>query len=231
MAKLTKRVRAIREQVDPTRVYALNEALDLLKRLTSAKFTESVEVAVNLGINARKSDQNVRGSTVMPHGTGKSVRVAVFAQGDNADKARAAGADVVGFEDLAEQVQAGEINFDIVVATPDAMPVVGRLGQILGPKGLMPNPKTGTVTPDVETAVSNAKAGQVQYRNDKAGVIHCAIGKVDFDNQALSENLATLIADLKKAKPANAKGVYLKKISLSTTMGPGLAIDTSQVAA
>jgi len=231
MAKLTKRVRAIREQVDPTRVYALNEALDLLKRLTSAKFTESVEVAVNLGINARKSDQNVRGSTVMPHGTGKSVRVAVFAQGDNADKARAAGADVVGFEDLAEQVQAGEINFDIVVATPDAMPVVGRLGQILGPKGLMPNPKTGTVTTDVETAVSNAKAGQVQYRNDKAGIIHCAIGKVDFDNQALVENLNALIADLRKAKPANAKGIYFKKISLSTTMGPGLTVDTAEVIA
>jgi len=231
MAKVSKRVRAFREQVDPTRVYGVEEALELLKKLASAKFTESVEVAVNLGINARKSDQNVRGSTVLPHGTGNSVRVAVFTQGDNADKARAAGADVVGLEDLAEQVQGGEINFDVVVATPDAMPVVGRLGQILGPKGLMPNPKTGTVTPDVETAVSNAKAGQVQYRNDKAGVIHCAIGKVDFDNQALSENLATLIADLKKAKPANAKGVYLKKISLSTTMGPGLAIDTSQVAA
>lgn len=231
MAKVSKRVRAIREQVDPARAYGVDEALDLLKKLASAKFTESVEVAVNLGVNARKSDQNVRGSTVMPHGTGKSVRVAVFAQDDNADKARAAGADIVGFEDLAEQIQGGEINFDIVVATPDAMPVVGRLGQILGPKGLMPNPKTGTVTPDVETAVTNAKAGQVQYRNDKAGVIHCAIGKTDFDNQALSENLAALIGDLKKAKPANAKGVYFKKISLSTTMGPGLAVDTSQVVA
>lgn len=231
MAKLSKRVKAIREQVDPTRVYGVEEALDLLKKLASAKFAESVEVAVNLGINARKSDQNVRGSTVMPHGTGKSVRVAVFTQGANADKAKAAGADIVGLEDLAEQVQAGEMNFDVVVATPDAMPVVGRLGQILGPRGLMPNPKTGTVTPDVETAVNNAKAGQVQYRNDKAGIIHCAIGKVDFDNQALSENLAALIADLKKAKPANAKGVYLKRISLSTTMGPGLAIDVSQVAA
>lgn len=231
MAKVSRRVRAIREQVDPGRVYSLDEALDLLKKLASAKFTESVEVAVNLGVNARKSDQNVRGSTVMPHGTGKSVRVAVFTQGDNADKASAAGADVVGLDDLAEQVQAGELNFDIAIATPDAMPVVGRLGQILGPRGLMPNPKTGTVTPDVETAVQNAKAGQVQYRNDKAGIIHCAIGNTDFDNQALSENLTALIADLKKAKPANAKGVYFRKISLSTTMGPGLTVDPSQVAA
>ena len=231
MAKVSRRVQAIREQVDPTRIYGVDEAFNLLKKLASAKFTESVEVAVNLGINARKSDQNVRGSTVMPNGTGKSVRVAVFTQGDNVDKARAAGADVVGLEDLAEQVQAGEIAFDIVVATPDAMPVVGRLGQILGPKGLMPNPKTGTVTPDVETAVKNAKAGQVQYRNDKAGIIHCSIGKADFDNQALAENLAALVADLKKAKPANAKGVYFRKISLSTTMGPGLAVDLSQVVA
>ncbi len=231
MAKLSKRSRAIREQIEPTRVYPLDEALVLLKKLASAKFTESVEVSVNLGVNARKSDQNVRGSTVMPNGTGKSVRVAVFAQGDNADKARAAGADIVGFDDLAEQIQAGEINFDIVVATPDAMPVVGRLGQILGPKGLMPNPKTGTVTADVETAVKNAKAGQVQYRTDKAGIIHCAIGKTDFDNQALVENLSALMADLKKSKPANAKGIYFKKVSLSTTMGPGLTVDYSPVAA
>src|SRR5699024_671976 len=225
MAKVSKRVRAFREQVDPTRVYGVEEALELLKKLASAKFTESVEVAVNLGINARKSDQNVRGSTVLPHGTGNSVRVAVFTQGDNADKARAAGADVVGLEDLAEQVQAGEIAFDIVVATPDAMPVVGRLGQILGPKGLMPNPKTGTVTPDVETAVKNAKAGQVQYRTDRGGLIHAPIGKIDFEKQALQENLQALVQDLKKAKQANAKGIYLKKISLSTTMGPGLHID------
>ncbi len=231
MAKLSKRSRAIREQIEPTRVYPLDEALELLKKLASAKFTESVEVSVNLGVNARKSDQNVRGSTVMPNGTGKSVRVAVFAQGDNADKARAAGADIVGFEDLAEQIKAGEINFDIVVATPDAMPVVGRLGQILGPKGLMPNPKTGTVTADVETAVRNAKAGQVQYRTDKAGIIHCAIGKTDFDNQALVENLSALMADLKKSKPANAKGIYFKKVSLSTTMGPGVTVDYSPVAA
>jgi large subunit ribosomal protein L1 len=227
MAKISKRKAAIRDQIDPVKVYPVDEALDLLKKLASAKFTESVEVSVNLGVNARKSDQNVRGSTVMPNGTGKSVRVAVFTQGDNAEKAKAAGADVVGLNDLAEQVQAGEINFDMVVATPDAMPVVGRLGQILGPKGLMPNPKTGTVTADVETAVKNAKAGQVQYRTDKAGIIHCAIGKVDFENTALKENLAALISDLRKAKPANAKGVYFKKVSLSTTMGPGLAVDAA----
>tara|TARA_B100001939_G_scaffold154458_1_gene133465 strand:+ start:174 stop:869 length:696 start_codon:yes stop_codon:yes gene_type:complete len=231
MAKISKRKAAIREQIDPVKVYPVDEALELLKKLASAKFTESVEVSVNLGVNARKSDQNVRGSTVMPNGTGKSVRVAVFTQGENAEKAKAAGADVVGLNDLAEQVQAGEINFDMVVATPDAMPVVGRLGQILGPKGLMPNPKTGTVTADVETAVKNAKAGQVQYRTDKAGIIHCAIGKVDFGNDALKENLAALIADLRKAKPANAKGVYFKKISLSTTMGPGLAVDATGTAA
>jgi large subunit ribosomal protein L1 len=227
MAKISKRKAAIREQIDPVKVYPVDEALDLLKKLASAKFTESVEVSVNLGVNARKSDQNVRGSTVMPNGTGKSVRVAVFTQGDNAEKAKAAGADIVGLNDLAEQVQAGEINFDMVVATPDAMPVIGRLGQILGPKGLMPNPKTGTVTADVETAVKNAKAGQVQYRTDKAGIIHCAIGKVDFENTALKENLAALISDLRKAKPANAKGVYFKKVSLSTTMGPGLAVDAA----
>lgn len=231
MAKISKRRAAIRDQVDPVKVYPVDEALGLLKKLASANFTETVEVAVNLGVNARKSDQNVRGSTVMPNGTGKSVRVAVFTQGDNVEKAKAAGADLVGLNDLAEQVQAGEINFDMVVATPDAMPVVGRLGQILGPKGLMPNPKTGTVTTDVETAVRNAKAGQVQYRTDKAGIIHCSIGKVDFDNQALAENLAALMADLKKSKPANAKGVYFKKVSLSTTMGPGLSVDPSVVEA
>lgn len=225
MAKMSKRKAAIRDQVDPVKVYPVDEALELLKKLASAKFQESVEVAVNLGVNARKSDQNVRGSTVMPNGTGKSVRVAVFTQGENAEKATAAGADIVGLNDLAEQVQAGEINFDVVVATPDAMPVVGRLGQILGPKGLMPNPKTGTVTADVETAVRNAKAGQVQYRTDKAGIIHCAIGKTSFENQALVENLNALMADLRKAKPANAKGIYFKKVSLSTTMGPGLTVD------
>jgi len=229
MAKMSKRQKAIRDQIDPVKAYPLDEAIDLLKKLSSQKFKETVEVAVNLGVNARKSDQNVRGSTVMPNGTGKSVRVAVFTQGANVEKAQAAGADIVGMEDLAAQVQAGEINFDIVVATPDAMPVVGRLGQILGPKGLMPNPKTGTVTADVETAVRNAKAGQVQYRTDKAGIIHCAIGKVDFDNQALVENLRALMADLKKGKPANAKGVYFKKVSLSTTMGPGVTVDHSPV--
>lgn len=231
MAKISKRKAAIRDQVDPVKVYPVDEALELLKKLSNAKFTETVEVSVNLGVNARKSDQNVRGSTVMPNGTGKSVRVAVFTQGANADAAKEAGADIVGLNDLAEQVQAGEINFDMVVATPDAMPVVGRLGQILGPKGLMPNPKTGTVTTDVTTAVKNAKAGQVQYRTDKAGIIHAAIGKVDFDNQALVENLTALIQDLKRAKPANAKGQYFRKVSLSTTMGPGLTVDHSGVSA
>ncbi|ROO25500.1 50S ribosomal protein L1 [Salinisphaera japonica] len=231
MAKISKRKAAIRDQIDPVKVYPVDEALELLKKLSNAKFTETVEVSVNLGVNARKSDQNVRGSTVMPNGTGKSVRVAVFTQGANADAAKEAGADIVGLNDLAEQVQAGEINFDMVVATPDAMPVVGRLGQILGPKGLMPNPKTGTVTTDVTTAVKNAKAGQVQYRTDKAGIIHAAIGKVDFDNQALVENLTALIQDLKRAKPANAKGQYFRKVSLSTTMGPGLTVDHSGVSA
>ncbi|AWN14863.1 50S ribosomal protein L1 [Salinisphaera sp. LB1] len=231
MAKVSKRKAAIRDQIDPVKVYPVDEALNLLKKLASTRFNETVEVSVNLGVNARKSDQNVRGSTVMPNGTGKSVRVAVFTQGDNVEKAKAAGADVVGLNDLAEQVQNGQIDFDMVVATPDAMPVVGRLGQILGPKGLMPNPKTGTVTADVETAVKNAKAGQVQYRTDKAGIIHAPIGKADFDNQALVENLSALIHDLKKAKPANAKGIYFKKVSLSTTMGPGLTVDHSSVAA
>ncbi|MES1943076.1 50S ribosomal protein L1 [Salinisphaera sp. PC39] len=231
MAKISKRKAAIREQVDPVKVYALDEAIETLKKLANAKFTESVEVAVNLGVDARKSDQVVRGSTVMPNGTGKSVRVAVFTQGDNADKASEAGADIVGYEDLAERVQGGEIDFDVVIASPDAMPVVGKLGQILGPKGLMPNPKTGTVTADVATAVKNAKSGQVQYRTDKAGIIHCAIGKVDFDTQALTENLGALIADLKKAKPSTAKGIYLKKVTLSTTMGPGLTVDHSGLAA
>ena len=231
MAKISKRKAAIRDQIDPVKVYPVDEALELLKKLSNAKFTETVEVSVNLGVNARKSDQNVRGSTVMPNGTGKSVRVAVFTQGANADAAKEAGADIVGLNDLAEQVQAGEINFDMVVATPDAMPVVGRLGQILGPKGLMPNPKTGTVTTDVATAVKNAKAGQVQYRTDKAGIIHAPIGKIDFDNQALLENLTALIQDLKRAKPANAKGQYFRKVSLSTTMGPGLTVDHSGVAA
>lgn len=229
MAKISKRKAAFREKVDSAKAYALNDALGILKELSSVKFNESVEASVNLGVDARKSDQTVRGSTVMPNGTGRSMRVAVFTQGENATKAKEAGADIVGYEDLAEQVQAGEINFDVVIATPDAMPVVGKLGQILGPKGLMPNPKTGTVTTDVVTAVKNAKAGQVQFRTDKGGIIHCAIGKIDFESQALSENLSALIAELKKSKPSSSKGVYLKKITLSTTMGPGISVDTSTV--
>lgn len=228
MAKLSKRARLIREKVE-ARDYDVNEAITLLKELATAKFTESVDVAVNLGIDARKSDQNVRGATVLPNGTGRDVRVAVFTSGDNAEKAKAAGADIVGMEDLAEKVKKGEMNFDVVVASPDAMRVVGQLGQILGPRGLMPNPKTGTVTPDVATAVKNAKAGQVRYRNDKNGIVHATIGRVDFDNDKLKENLDALLAALKKAKPSSAKGVYLKRISLSTTMGAGVSIDQGTV--
>ncbi|MDN5873415.1 MAG: 50S ribosomal protein L1 [Salinisphaera sp.] len=231
MAKLTKRSKLFQEKVEAGRNYAVGDALGLLREMANAGFTESVDVAVNLGIDPRKSDQAVRGSTVMPHGTGKSVRVAVFTQGDNAQAARAAGADIVGFEDLADQVRAGEINFDLVIATPDAMPVVGKLGQILGPKGLMPNPKTGTVTTDVTTAVKNAKAGQVQYRADKAGIIHCTIGRVNFEPAALTENLLALMADLRKAKPAAAKGVYVQKVTLSTTMGPGIPVEQSGLSA
>jgi large subunit ribosomal protein L1 len=230
MAKLTKRARMIAEKVE-ARDYDVNEAITLLKELATAKFTESVDVAVNLGIDARKSDQNVRGATVLPNGTGRDVRVAVFTSGDNAEKAKEAGADIVGMEDLAEQVKKGEMNFDVVVASPDAMRVVGQLGQILGPRGLMPNPKTGTVTPDVATAVKNAKAGQVRYRNDKNGIVHATIGRVDFDNDKLKENLEALLGALKKAKPSSAKGVYLKRISLSTTMGAGVSIDQATVAA
>lgn len=230
MAKLTKRARMIREKVE-ARDYDVNEAITLLKELATAKFTESVDVSVNLGIDARKSDQNVRGATVLPNGTGRDVRVAVFTSGANADKAKEAGADIVGMEDLAEQVKKGQMNFDVVVASPDAMRVVGQLGQILGPRGLMPNPKTGTVTPDVATAVKNAKAGQVRYRNDKNGIIHATIGRVDFDNDKLKENLESLLAALKKAKPSSAKGVYIKRISLSTTMGAGVAIDQGTVSA
>ncbi|KPV93796.1 50S ribosomal protein L1 [Pseudoalteromonas sp. P1-9] len=225
MAKLTKRMRVIREKVDVTKEYEINEAVALLKELATAKFTESVDVAVNLGIDARKSDQNVRGATVLPHGTGREVRVAVFTQGANADAAKEAGADLVGMDDLAEQVKKGEMNFDVVVASPDAMRVVGQLGQILGPRGLMPNPKTGTVTPNVAEAVKNAKAGQVRYRNDKNGIIHTTIGKVDFDANQLQENLEALIIALKKAKPSQAKGTFLKKVSISTTMGAGVAVD------
>ncbi|MGI2111882.1 50S ribosomal protein L1 [Shewanella frigidimarina] len=225
MAKLTKRARVIREKVDATKLYDINEAVVLLQELATAKFVESVDVAVNLGIDPRKSDQNVRGATVLPHGTGRDVRVAVFTQGANAEAAIAAGAELVGMEDLAEKVKAGEMNFDVVIASPDAMRVVGMLGQILGPRGLMPNPKTGTVTPNVAEAVKNAKAGQVRYRNDKNGIIHTTIGKVTFTTEQLRENLESLVSALKKAKPAVAKGIYVKKISISTTMGAGVAID------
>ena len=227
MAKLSKRQRAIKEKIEPGKQYPLEEAVSLLKECATAKFNESIEVAVNLGIDAKKSDQAVRGATNLPHGTGKDVRVAVFATGENADKATAAGADLVGMEDLAEKVKAGEMDFDVVIASPDAMRVVGQLGQILGPRGLMPNPKTGTVTPDVETAVKNAKAGQVQYRTDKNGIVHGGIGKIDFELNAIKENLEAVLADLRKAKPSASKGIYMKKVTLSTTMGPGVAIDQS----
>ncbi len=229
MAKLTKRQKTMAEKLDITKNYSLSDALDLLKDLASAKFAESVDVSINLGIDPRKSDQVVRGSTVLPNGTGKTVRVAVFAQGENAEKATAAGADIVGFEDLAEDIKKGEMNFDVVIATPDAMRVVGKLGQILGPRGLMPNPKVGTVTPDVETAVKNAKAGQVRYRADKGGIVHCSIGKVDFEVPALVENLNALLADLHKAKPPSAKGTYMKRVTVSSTMGPGVKVDQASL--
>lgn len=231
MAAMSKRRKAAREKVDPAGVYPINEALELVKELASAKFPESIDVSVNLGVDPRKSDQVVRGSTVLPNGTGKTVRVAVFAQGENAEKAKAAGADIVGFEDLAETVKGGDLDFDVVIATPDAMRVVGQLGQILGPRGLMPNPKVGTVTADVETAVTNAKAGQVRYRTDKGGIIHCAIGRADFDIPALKENLEALLADLRKAKPAAAKGSFFRKLTVSSTMGPGVTVDRSTVEA
>ncbi|NWN92764.1 50S ribosomal protein L1 [Marinobacter adhaerens] len=231
MTKLSKRQKLIREKTDSTRAYPIEEAVALLVELgETVKFKESVDVAVNLGVDPRKSDQVVRSSTVLPHGTGKSVRVAVFTQGANADKATAAGADIVGMDDLAEEVKKGNMDFDVVIATPDAMRVVGQLGQILGPRGLMPNPKVGTVTPDVETAVKNAKAGQVRYRTDKNGIIHAPLGNVEFSAENIKENLEALIADLKKAKPSAAKGVYLKKITLSSTMGPGLTIDQNGLA-
>jgi ribosomal protein L1, bacterial/chloroplast len=229
MAKLTKRQKLFREKVDSTRLYPVEEALQLVKELAGAKFVESVDVAVNLGIDPRKSDQVVRGSTVLPNGTGKVVRVAVFAQGDRAEQAKAAGADAVGFEDLAERMKGGDLNFDVVIASPDAMGVVGRLGPILGPRGLMPNPKVGTVTPDVAAAVRNAKAGQVRYRADKGGIVHCSIGKVEFDAAALRQNLEALIADLNKLKPAASKGVYLKRVTVSSTMGPGIAVDLASL--
>ncbi len=229
MAKLSKKAKAIRAKVSSTKQYSVAEAVVLLKEFANKKFDESVDVSVNLGVDPRKSDQNVRGASVLPNGTGKTVRVAVFAQGPNADAAKEAGADVVGMDDLADQVKRGEMNFDVVIASPDAMRVVGQLGQILGPRGLMPNPKVGTVTPDVVTAVKNAKSGQVRYRTDKSGIVHCSIGKVSFDENSLKQNLEFLIADLKKAKPTAAKGVYLKKIALSSTMGPGLWIDQSSI--
>lgn len=229
MAKLNKRQKAIREKVEPGKLYPIEEAVALLKEVSSVKFGETIDIAVNLGVDAKKSDQVVRGATTLPHGTGKDVRVAVFAQGDNAEKAKAAGADIVGMEDLAEQIKGGNLNFDVVIAEPAAMRVVGQLGTILGPRGLMPNPKTGTVTPDVETAVQNAKAGQVRFRIDKNGIIHGAIGKLTFEPKAIKENLEALIADLKKAKPSAAKGVYLKKMTLSSTMGPGLALDQTSL--
>lgn len=225
MAKLSKRMQAIRAKVASGKFYPADEAFNLLKELSSAKFREAVDVAVNLGVDPRKSDQVVRSATVLPHGTGKTVRVAVFAQGANADAARDAGADIVGFEDLAETVKAGQFDFDVVIASPDAMRVVGQLGKILGPRGLMPNPKVGTVTPDVVGAIRNAKAGQVRYRTDKAGIIHCTLGKVDFTPTQLRENLQALLHDLQKVKPSTSKGVYMRRVTVSTTMGPGLAVD------
>jgi len=227
MAKLSKRQKMIREKIDADKVYSVEDAVALLKECATVKFVESVEVAVNLGVDARKSDQAIRGATTLPHGTGSVVRVAVFTQGDAAEKAKEAGADFVGMEDLADQIKGGMMDFDVVVASPDAMRVVGQLGQILGPRGLMPNPKTGTVTPDVVTAVNNAKAGQMRYRTDKNGIIHGGIGKISFDVDASRGNLQAVLADLKKAKPSSAKGVYMKKVTLSTTMGPGVTVDHS----
>jgi len=228
MATIGKRMRAVREKLGSTREpRPADEALALIKELSSAKFVESVDVSVNLGVDPRKSDQVVRGSTVLPNGTGKTVRVAVFAQGAQADAATEAGADVVGFDDLAQQIKGGDLNFDVVIATPDSMRVVGQLGPTLGPRGLMPNPKVGTVTPDVATAVKNAKAGQVRYRTDRAGIIHCTIGKADFAVNALRENLEALLVDLTKAKPSAAKGVYMQRVTVSSTMGPGICLDHS----
>jgi large subunit ribosomal protein L1 len=229
MAQAGKRLKAIREQIEPGKAYAIDEALDILKGSSKVKFTESVEVAIRLGVDPKKSDQNVRGSTVLPNGTGKQVRVAVFTQNENAEKAEAAGADVVGMDDLHDQIKGGDLAFDVVIATPDAMRVVGKLGQLLGPRGLMPNPKVGTVTTDVETAVKNAKAGQVRYRTDKAGIIHSTIGKVDFEPGALKGNLQALLGDLVKLKPASSKGVFLQKVALSTTMGPGIQVDKASL--
>ena len=229
MAKLSKKQKVMAGKIESDKNYAIEEAVSLITEFASTKFSESFDVSINLGIDPRKSDQVVRGSTTLPSGTGKSVKVAVFAQGENAEKAEAAGADVVGFDDLAETIQAGNLDFDVVIATPDAMRVVGKLGTILGPRGLMPNPKVGTVTPDVETAVKNAKAGQVRFRTDKNGIVHGGIGKIGFDGAAVKSNLEALLVDLKKAKPASAKGIYIKKVVLSSTMGPGLQIDQSSL--
>ena len=229
MAKLSKRAKVIAEKVELGKLYPAEEAFSLLSELSTVKFNETVDVAVNLGVDPRKSDQVVRSATVLPKGTGQTVRVAVFAQGANADAAKEAGADIVGFEDLAEDIKAGNMNFDVVIATPDAMRVVGQLGQILGPRGLMPNPKVGTVTPNVAEAVQNAKAGQVRYRTDKTGIIHCPIGKTSFSADDLKTNLEALLADLKKAKPSSAKGIYMKKVTVSSTMGPGLQIDQASL--
>ena len=229
MAKLSKRVRAFREKVDANERYPLDEALALIKEFGTAKFNETVEVAVNLGVDARKSDQGVRGATTLPHGTGAEVRVAVFAQGESAERARELGAELVGMEDLADQIKGGMMDFDVVIASPDAMRVVGTLGQVLGPRGLMPNPKTGTVTPDIEAAVQNAKAGQMRFRSDKNGIVHGGIGKVSFEPDAIKGNLIAVLADLKKAKPASSKGVYVRKVTLSTTMGPGVTIDHNAI--
>ena len=231
MAKLTKRLKNISAKVDRTKQYSIDDALKLIKELSTVKFNESVDVAVNLGIDPRKSDQVVRGSTVLPAGSGKTVRVAVFAQGEKAEAAKAAGADEVGMDDLAAKMKAGDLNYDVVIASPDAMRVVGSLGQVLGPRGLMPNPKVGTVTADVAGAVKNAKSGQARYRADKAGIVHCSVGTVKFDAPALKENLEALLADLRKSKPATSKGIYMKKITLSSTMGPGLVIDQSSLSA
>jgi len=231
MTKLSKKRKLIIEKIESDRDYPIEEAVSLISEFASGKFAESFDVSINLGVDPRKSDQVVRGSTILPAGSGKDVRVAVFAQGENAEKATAAGADIVGFEDLAESIQGGSLDFDVVIATPDAMRVVGKLGTVLGPRGLMPNPKVGTVTPDVETAVKNAKAGQVRFRTDKNGIVHGGIGKVGFDGAAVKSNLEALLADLKKAKPASAKGVYIKKVVLSSTMGPGLQIDQSSLSA
>ncbi len=229
MSKLSKRQKAINEKVTLGKLYPIQEAIELLKSCSTVKFVEGVDVSIKLGVDPRNSDQVVRGATVLPHGTGRTVKVAVFAQGQNAEAAQAAGADRVGFDDLAEAVKAGNLDFDVVIATPDAMRLVGQLGQILGPRGLMPNPKVGTVTTDVTNAVKNAKSGQVRYRTEKGGIIHSTIGKVNFESQNLKENLKVLLTDLKKARPASAKGVFLQKIALSTTMGPGLAIDVASL--